>query len=358
MRDAVDEQIGVVAGQADHAQDLAGARVHRDGRPFVLAEGGHHRALQVGVYRQAQIRTRLRRDPADGADGTPLHVGFDLLVTDLPAQILLVVALQPGFAHVGERSIALAQHRQVFFVDPAHIADDVREQRAVGITPGQIRLQLHTGEAPALHRKASHLFIAHAQLERHRQEAAARAALAVEALQILRRDRDHLAQRVQHGVHVGDLVGGHVQTECRHVLGQQPAGAVVDHAAPGHHRLGLDAVGLRAGGVDLVVEHLQLEIPAAQADQADHHHRKAQHRAAAELFGLRMRILRMTAPVHGLFLAPLAQPHRIQHHEQRRPQGHAQQRRPPVAPRQGRLAHGQMHCRRHDAVVEQQPADC
>lgn len=80
----------------------------------MLAEGGHHRALQVGVYRQAQIRTRLRGDPADGADGPPLHIGFDLLVTDLPAQILLVVALQPGFAHMGERSIALAQHCQVF----------------------------------------------------------------------------------------------------------------------------------------------------------------------------------------------------------------------------------------------------
>lgn len=353
MRDAVDEQVGVVAGQADHAQDLAGARVHRDRRTFVFAERGHHRALQVGIDRQAQVCARLRRHPAHRADRPALHVGFHLFVAHLAAQVLFVIALQPGLAHVGERGIALAQHRQVLFVDAPNVANDVRKQRPVRVAPGQVRLKLHAGEAPALHREARHLLIAHAQLQGHRQEAAAGLALAVEALQVFGRDGDHLAERGQHGLHVLDLVRGHVQAERRHVLGQQPAAAVVDHAAPRDHRTRLDAVGLRPGGIDLVVEHLQLEVPAAQPDQAQHHHHKAQHRAAAELLGLGVRILGVATPVHGLLLAPLAQPHCIQQHEHRRPQRHAEQRRPPVAPWQGGLTHRQMHRRGDDTVVEQ-----
>gem|GEM_PF-6020935 len=298
MRDAVDEQVGVVGWQADHRQHFAGARVHRHRCAFELAEGGDHRALQIGIDGQPQIAARLRRDPADGADRAALHVGLDLLVADLAAQLLLVIALQPGLADVGQRGIALAQHLQVLVIDPADVADDVREQIAVRVTTGQVRLQLHAREAPAVHREARHLFIGDTQLERDRQEAATRLARLVEGLDIFRAEREDRGQARQGGVHVLDLVRGDIQAERRYVLGQQPAVAVVDHPAPRHHRPRLDPVGLRARGVDVVVHHLQLEVPAAQAEQAYQYTEEAQRGTAPELFCLGMRILGLAAHVH------------------------------------------------------------
>ncbi len=318
MRDAVDEQVRVVGRQADHRQHFTGTRVHRHGRAFLITEGSHHRPLQVGVDRQPQVGAGLRSDTADGADRAALHVGLDLLVADLAAQFLLVIALQAGLADVGQCGIALAEDLQILVVDPANVADDVREQVAIGIATGQVRFQLDAGKAPAVHREARHFLIAHAQLQRDRQELAARLARLVERFQLFRTDLDDLRQPFQGGVHVLDLVRGHIQAECRHVLGQQPTIAVIDHAAPGHHRPRLDAVGFGSGGVDVVVQHLQLEVPAAQAQQADQHAEEAQRRTAPELFGFGVRILDLAARQHGSAPA-LAEAHRVQQYEHQRP---------------------------------------
>ncbi len=299
VRDAVDEQVGIVGRQTDHGQDLAGARIDRDGRALVVTERGDHRALQVGVDGQAQVGAGLRRDPADGADRAALHVGLDLLVADLAAQFLFVIALQPGLADVGQRGVAFAEHLQVLLVDAADVADDVCEQVAVGIVAGQVRLQLHAGEAPAVHREARALLLADPQFEGDRAEAAAGLARGLEAFDVLGRQGDDLAQLGQQRVHVVDLVRGDVEPERGYVLGQQAAVAVVDHAAPGHHRPRLDPVGVRARGVDVVVQHLQLEVPGAQADQRHQHAKEPQRRAAPELLGLGVRVLLRAAGVQG-----------------------------------------------------------
>ncbi|KAG0948400.1 hypothetical protein G6F31_014073 [Rhizopus arrhizus] len=261
-----------------------------------------------------------------------------------------------GLADVGQRRIAFTEDLQILVIAAADVADDVREQIAVGVAAGQVGLQLDAGEAPAVDGEARHLLVAHAQLQRDRQELAARLARLVERFQFFRADADDLRQPFEGGVHVLDLVRGHVQAEGRYVLGQQAAVAVVDHAAPGHHRPRLDAVGLRARGVDVVVQHLQLEVPAAQAQQADQHAQETQRRATAELFGFGVRVLDLAARNHGSAPA-LAEAHRVQQHEHQRPQAHAQQRRPPVRPRQGRLTHQDVDQRADDAVVEQQAAD-
>ncbi len=199
---------------------------------------------------------------------------------------------------MGQRRIALAQRFQVLVIDPANVADDVREQVAVRVAAGQVGFQLHAGITPAVHREARHFLVGDAQLERHRQEAAARLARLVEGFQVFRGDAQDLRQPGQGGIHVLDLVRGDVQPERGHVLGQQPPVAVIDHAAPGNHRPRLDAVGFRARGVGVVVQHLQLEVPAAQPDQADQHAEEAQRGAAPELFGFGARILGLAAHVH------------------------------------------------------------
>src|SRR5205085_9350734 len=55
-----------------------------------------------------------------------------------PAQRALVVALQAALAGMGERGAGFAELGEVGFVDPADVADHVREQRAVGIAAAQV----------------------------------------------------------------------------------------------------------------------------------------------------------------------------------------------------------------------------
>src|SRR3546814_1794780 len=81
------------------------------------------------------------RDAPDAAERAALDVGLDLLVADLAAQRLVVVALDAGAAGVGEQRLAGAVLLDVVLVGAADVADDVRHQRAIGIAPGQVGLQ-------------------------------------------------------------------------------------------------------------------------------------------------------------------------------------------------------------------------
>lgn len=241
----------------------------------------------------------LGRHAPDHAQGAAFHVGLDLLVADLAAQLLLVIALQAGLADMGQRRVAFTELRQVGLVHAPDVADDVRQQRAIGVVAGQIRHHFHAREAPAVHRQRGDLLLAQLGLDGDAAKPAADLAHGQEALDLLRIQRHHLAQRIQPLVRIAGLVGHHVQAEGRDVLGQQHAVAVVDAAARRHDWAQLDAVGLRARGVLGVIEHLQLEVPRAQPGQADEHAQEAQRRAPAELVGLGMGILERAATRHG-----------------------------------------------------------
>src|SRR3546814_106558 len=210
----------------------------------------------------------------------------DRLVADLAAQRLVVVALDAGAAGVGEQRLAGAVLLDVVLVGAADVADDVRHQRAIGIAPGQVGLHAYPGEAPLVHREPCHLVGGQAQLQGHRAEAAAGLALLLEAFDVFGAERDDLRQPGDQRLRVAGVLGHHVEPERRHVVGQDPALAVVDDPARGHHRARLDPVGLRALRVVGVVEYLQLEVPAGQPAQRQHHDREAQQRAGAELRGL------------------------------------------------------------------------
>src|SRR3546814_6437856 len=75
-----------------------------------------------------------------------------------------------------------------------------------------------------------------------------------------------------------DLVGiagfqrHHVEAVGGHVVGQHPALAIQDQAAPRQHRAQAEAVGFGLGGVVGVVDHLQLEVPAAEPEQRSEEH--------------------------------------------------------------------------------------
>src|SRR3546814_15603743 len=76
------------------------------------------------------------RDAPDAAERAALDVGLDLLVADLAAQRLVVVALHAGAAGVGEHRLAGAVLPAVGLVGAADVADAVGPPAALGIDPG------------------------------------------------------------------------------------------------------------------------------------------------------------------------------------------------------------------------------
>jgi hypothetical protein len=88
-------------------------------------------------------------------------------------------------------------------VDAADVADHVRGHLAQRILAEQARLHLDAGEAEALGREARDLVVGQAGADRHAGEVARLFQQALEALAVLRLDRDQLGQLVDHRVQVG-----------------------------------------------------------------------------------------------------------------------------------------------------------
>jgi hypothetical protein len=211
----------------------------------------------------------------------------------LAAQLRFVIALQPGLAGMRVGAAGIAQRGLVLFVDPADVADDVREQRALRIHPAEVGHQLDAGEAPAVHGEARGFLVGHAQLDGHRLERPAVAVVAQEARALLGVQRHDRLQLGQQGFAVAGAFRHRIEPPRRHVVGQQPALAVVDQAARGRHRHQAQPVGLRAGGELGVLDHLQAEVPRRQAAQCRQHQQEADQRAAAEQVGFDRMVLEL-----------------------------------------------------------------
>ena len=155
VADAPGEEVVVVGRQADQGQDLAGLRVHDDHHAALeadLAHGPFERRLGVllllGVDRQVQ---RVARDGlADRLEdlGSPSgRVALDVLAPVGPAQLGLVLGLEPGLAEEVVREVAeRLELGQLIGRDGAGVAEDLREQRAVGVLPARLDGDLHAGQ--------------------------------------------------------------------------------------------------------------------------------------------------------------------------------------------------------------------
>ena len=98
--DAVDEQVGVVAGHRHQGQDAAGGRLDRHQRAAALAEGLLGDLLQLGVERQRQVVAGHRRGARQRAHGAAAGIDLDLLEAGAAVQLEFVVLLQAGLAEV------------------------------------------------------------------------------------------------------------------------------------------------------------------------------------------------------------------------------------------------------------------
>ena len=196
-------------------------------------------ALQIEVERQHQVVARPGRLALELAD---------LLATDLDlvrappgdaAQILFVRLLDARRANVVVEAVALLLELiGIVGRDRAHVADDVRDQRAVGIAPRRLDADLHAGHVELVLGQAHDGIAVDVRGHRDRVERVvvlARLARVDDALDVVGRH----AQLVGHADHdLGHAPFGHVgrgdrDHEDRRVGRQERFVAVVDHSALG-----------------------------------------------------------------------------------------------------------------------------
>ena len=275
--------------------------------------------LDVRVDAEIQVLARLRRHAFQHPLRALVGIHFHQFVTGRAVQLALVIALQARLADVRGAGVAVRiEMRQIAIVYACHVADHVREVGAEGIVAGEIGHHVHAREFPGVHRKVIHLVFVQVEFQRHALERAMLFQRTLEILDVVVGQRHHRREPLQHGIHVLDLFRRHFQPECRHVVGQQHAVAVVDQAAWRRQVPQVHAVGLGAGGELVVPQHLQVEKPPAQHAQRHHDQREAGQRATAEVRGFAPAVLE-GAP--GLHARPLMLPSRAAGRARRRSAG-------------------------------------
>ncbi|MNQ93426.1 hypothetical protein D3C85_1088920 [compost metagenome] len=259
----------------------------------------------MDVQRQLQGVAVYRRGAAQRAHRAAGGVGLDFLEAVLAVQVVLVYRFQPQLADVGGTAVVgglLLGGEAVLLTRPdaADVAEHVAGQLLVRVVAVQSRLDLDAGEAPQVGRQPRRLDVVHLQPQRHRLEVLRFRQEFLEALQVARRDRHHLAQRLDGGVEVVDLVRGQLQGVGRVVARQLDAVAVDDQAAVGLHRHQRDAVVLGEGGEVLVLEHLQPDEARHQQQQHQHHEQVGDQQPPVQLAFFGVRVFQACGLLHGV----------------------------------------------------------
>ncbi|MNS56656.1 hypothetical protein D3C72_895210 [compost metagenome] len=271
--DALDEQVGVEAGVADHRQHVAIGRVEHHHRAAAVAQGLFRGQLQVGVQGQDDVLARGRGLVVEHTHHPALGVGLDLLVAHMTVQLAFVEVLDAGLAdRLGAPVFGAVEGLGLFLVDAPHIAHRVGEMLGQRVLADELWFHLQAWQAELVHRHQGDLLFAQADHQGHRLERlAATAQVLVELLAVVVGQAQHLGQGIEHlGRVAAGPLAGHGQVEAGLVVGQHHAVAVVDQPALGGDGQHVHTVVFRYGGLLVVLQHLQHIEPAHQdGDQAE-----------------------------------------------------------------------------------------
>jgi hypothetical protein len=182
-------------------------------------------------------------------------------------QLIFVLLFQSGLADVVGafvvgRLFVFLDDLQVALVDAIDVADGVRSDRTQRILAEQTRLDLDTGKEIAVGGKAGHFFLAQARTNRQAFKVLALLEQPAKTLAVLGQDLDHLAQTFDRRFEVRDLRRRDLQREGRVIAGQDRAIAIDDDPPVGNDRHQGNPVVLGAGGVVIVLKHLQMDRSA------------------------------------------------------------------------------------------------
>ena len=145
-RDTTRKQVVVVARQAHQRQDFTRLRYHRDGRAVEragpverLLQEARGGLLQPRIHRENDRVARLRFDErVEHVDCTPDGINLHLYPPRTPTQVRLGNGFQPRPAdHVVALVLPEQQAFEALGRDQAGVADEVPQQRSVGIVPNR-----------------------------------------------------------------------------------------------------------------------------------------------------------------------------------------------------------------------------
>ena len=285
--DAIDEQVGIESGFADESQHLSGGRVHRNQRAAPVAKHVFDQLLQADIERQhdgVARRGGLRRELAHGAT---TGRGFDLLDTGDAMQLGLKALLDAELADVVGASViafVIAGFDNFLFalVDAADIADNVAAKLAMRVAAKQPRLDIDARKAKTLRRKACHFSVGQPRADWQRLEVFHLFAQALEALFVARRNIDHLLQRGDRFVDIGNTRRRDLQRVGRIIRRQHDAVAVKNESAIGDDRNDGGAVALCLLVQVLVAINLQISQTRGEHGESPQHDQAGNQHACAK----------------------------------------------------------------------------
>ena len=277
----------VEGGHRAEGEDLAGVDVHRDeaARQAEAADGALRRRLELRVEAQAQVVAGPRlldaEAPAGGrAAGVDLNAGP---AVDPPEQVV-VGGLDPGLPDQvsGLQRLVLGL-LQLVGVDLAHVAEQVRGERALRVAAHVDAVNAHPGELALVLAQVVDEVIRDVAPKGHRARRRLLGLLADLLLDPVDAHPGHRGQAPDHLrprlLGLRELRGPHLKRKRRAVADKRLAVAIHDLPAGRLHGdlAHLVVVGLRQ--VAVAGEHL--EVPEAKEDRReDHQGERAQDRDA------------------------------------------------------------------------------
>ena len=210
---AIDEEIGVKRGLADHGQHLAIARVHGNRHPTAMAVELLHHLLQLDVYGQLQTIARRGRAAAQLAHGMAASRGFHFLPASLAVQLLFVAFFSAQLADDFRAAIVGRVVRVInifffFLIDAPDIAHDMAGRLFERISSEQPRLDIYARKAIALGRKLGHFLVRQTRANGNGLKAFGVLHQPLELAPVTRCDLDNLAQSVNRLIKIRHLGSG------------------------------------------------------------------------------------------------------------------------------------------------------
>ena len=256
-------------------------------RAAPVAEGGLGHLLQLDVDRQAQVVAGDRRRAREGAHRAARRVDLDLLHAGGTVQFALVRQFDADLADVVGALVVRGclparDAFDILVVDAADVAHDVRGHLAVRILPEQPRLDVHAGEAIAVHREARDLLVGEPRAQRQALEVLRFLEQLAEAAAVARLHVDDRREFVDRRVEVLDLRRHQLERVTGIALREHHAVAIGDDAAIGRDRHDGDAVRFGQRAVVAVLHHLQVDEAREQSAEREQRERAGHDQPAPE----------------------------------------------------------------------------
>ena len=225
----------------------------------------------------------MRIGIAKQLDRAALGVHEHFAVAADSQQLLLVGALDPGLAdHAGPEIAFAVDAREIVLADRADVAERVRADRAVGVMARHAGFEQDARQFVPVDGIARDFLVVELEQEGNGLERAARQHELAHARDVARIEQPESRQPAERDLEIAGLLAHDLELVGGRVLGDDAAGAVVDHAAVRRQRLDARAIALRQLDIVRVLDDLEPERAAGKQERDDRDDARREQRTLEE----------------------------------------------------------------------------